>query len=694
MSYSSARARGAALLFAFAALASPSAADEDSHPHDHEHEASTSDGADQEAERFVVTATPLGHSADELAAPVTQLDRRDIVEGFGNTLGDSLARIPGIATTGFARGASRPVLRGQDAFRTEVLQDGIPSQDVSRLSPDHGIPMNPLSAHQIEVVHGPATLRYGGGATAGVVNAITNRVPRETHDGVPSINVLSAFDTNGDEGIAAAEIETGTGPLAFHFDGLYRNANDYYTGSDVRQAGTHAETIAGSLGTAYVGERGRIGAAYSHFRNDYGIPEAGEDVEIQMDTNQLRVDGELVDPLPGISEIRLRSAYTDYEHDEVADGVVGQTFDDDEVGGRIELLHDEFAGFHGALGLDARFRDFSAGGEAAEYLAPATSRTLAVYLFEERPLVDALHLETGLRVESTNVRGEPASGSRRTARFVPLSGSLGLVAHAGDEWTFGAVAAATQRAPNDNELFARGPHEATGTFELGDADLDEETAFTGELRVQADYPRVRASAAAFVTRYRDYVCACLTGNTVDETGAPVLPTDPAALDELFYDARDTLFAGGEFKLEVDVATFGAWTLIADAQIDGVRARFVGNDRGNDRDVPRITPMRWGGGLALQGDRARVRVGALHHEDQNHIAEFETDTSGYTSIDASLLMPIPIERLSGDGSAPFELDLVARATNLADVSGRNHIAFNKNEVEVPGRSIRVGIEGRF
>ncbi|MCA9510079.1 MAG: TonB-dependent receptor, partial [Myxococcales bacterium] len=679
-------------------LATPSFADADEHPHDHTHETRASDaseaeqGASPDAERLVVTASPLGHSEDELAIPVSSLDRGELVEGFGGTLGDTLQRIPGISTTGYARGASRPVIRGQDAFRTEVLEDGLPSQDVSRLSPDHGIPTSPLSARSIEVVHGPATLRYGGGATAGVVNAITNRVPRELHEPAPSVDVYSGFETNGNEGVVAAEVDTGAGPFAFHFDGLYRNADRYETGTGAAQPGSQGEAAAGSFGASWIGERGRLGAAYSHFRNDYGIPEAGEDVEIQMDANRLRVDGELFDPLPGFSELRLRSVYTDYEHDEVADGVVGQTFDDDEVGGRLELVHDELAGFTGALGLDARYRDLTAGGEAAEFLAPATSRTVALYGFEERPLLADLHAELGLRVESTRVVGEPLGGARRARDFVPLSGSIGLVQHVGDAWTFGALAAATQRAPSDVELFARGPHEATGTFEMGGADLDEETAFTGEVRAQADYERVRGEAAFFVTRYRDYVYGRLTGNTVDETGAPVLPTDPAALDELVYEARDALFYGGELSVEADVLDLGDCTLVADGRLDWVRARFRNVGGGVDRDVPRITPVRWGGGLGVRGDRARARIGFVRTEEQDDVAEGESDTQGFVLLDASVVVPVPVERLLGARAGGVEVDLVARGTNLTDEVARNHIAVNKDDVLLQGRSFRVGLHG--
>ena len=45
-----------------------------------------------------------------------------------------------------------------------------------------------------------------------------------------------------------------------------------------------------------------------------------------------------------------------------------------------------------------------------------------------------------------------------------------------------------------------------------------------------------------------------------------------------------------------------------------------------------------------------------------------------------------------GEVPVELSVVGR--NLTDVRGRNHLAFNKEEVLLPGRSIRFGLRARF
>lgn len=665
-----------ALAYACLATASglASAQSDPEHAHDHEHD------DHPVTETIVVTASPLAHTRDELASPVEVITRDKITSDFGSTLGETLARIPGIATSGFASGASRPVIRGQDAFRTEVLEDGLTTHDVSRLSPDHGIPVNPLAARAIEVVRGPSTLRYGGGAAAGVVNTITGRVPKRMPSETTG-EVLASYGHNDDEATAAAVLDGGIGDFAWHLDGVFTDANDYDSGGGDRQRGTSRRGGTGAIGGAWIGEAARVGFGYTHFTNEYGIP-GDEDVAVDMDTNRYRFEVDIDEPFAGAQQLRVRGVYSNYEHVERSDDTIAQRFDNDEFEGRVELLHEPIGGLHGALGFTARHADFKAGGEAAEFLSPAKTRTFAVYAFEETALGDSLTVEAGLRVESTQVEGTPLASTRRSENFVPLSGSLRLVADPFDDWTLGLTAAASQRAPSSSELFASGPHEATGTFEIGDADLDEETSFTGELRVSGEVGPLRLESATFITRYDDYIFGRRTGVFCDDGGCPVGGGD---LEQLVYEARDALFYGAELSLEADLAEFEVGSLIVDGQFDWVRARF---QRGADRDVPRVTPIRWGGGLSIEGEMLRGRIGFLRTETQKDIAAEETKTDGFTTIDLSL--GIALDDLLGG----HDVELQFNARNVNDVKGRNHIAFNKDEIAVRGRNLRVGLIGRF
>lgn len=652
------------------------------HAHQHTHD------EHDETETIVVTSSPLEHSREELAAPVDRIEREEMLVNLGSSLGETLSRIPGLTTTGFAGGASRPVVRGQDAFRTEVLEDGLRTQDVSQESPDHGVPVNPLAAKRTEIIRGPATVRYGGSAAAGVVNVITNRVPERLPTKRIGGDVFGGIGLVADERDLATTLDGRFGDVAWHADGSLRRANDYSIPNDSNphtQPGTRLDAFTGSLGAAWIGTEGRLGAAYIHAEDRYGIPEDAEPVEIDMSIDRFRVEGDWTPELPGIDAVRLRGVYSDYQHDEIANGVVGQTYRNEEFDGRLELVHRTIAGFSGAIGLHGRKRDFRAEGEAAEFLAPAETQMEAVFLFEEREIASNLVAELGLRAEHTRVEGRDSTDVDRDLDFAPISGSAALHSDPVDWLHLGLTGSISQRAPTQVELFARGAHEATSTFEIGDPRLDEETSYTGELRASVHGQRGRVEGAFFATRYAGYIYGEVTGRAVDATGQVVAdPLDPTALKELRYRDRDALFYGGELSGRFDLLYVGPGTIGVDGRFDVVRARFTDGDESN---LPRIVPIRWGGGIFFATAAFDARVGFLRNEAQNRTSPIDSSTASFTWLDASLAYHFePVDGL--------ELEATVVGRNLNDVRGRNHVAFNKEDILLPGRSIRFGLRLKF
>ena len=690
LSCTSRTGRAVALLAASILLSQPGvapaqteeeSADPDGHAHEHEHE------EHDVAETIVVTASPLEHSLDELASPVNRIERDEMLRNLGATLGETLSRVPGITTTGFAAGASRPVVRGQDAFRTEVLEDGLRTQDVSQESPDHGVPVNPLAARRTEIIRGPATIRYGGGASAGVVNMITNRVPDRIPTDPIAGDVFAGIGLLADERDLAGTLDGYFGDVAWHADGVMRRQHNYSIPNDSNphtQSGSQVESYTGSLGAAYVGDVGRLGFAYIRAEDRYGIPEEDEPVEIDMQIDRYRFEGDWTPTITGIREIRMRGVYSDYEHDEIANGVVGQTYRNEEFDGRLELVHEPLAGFTGAAGFHARRRDFRAEGEAAEFLAPTDTAMEAGYLFEEHELTSNLDTELGLRVEHTNVQGRDVDGIRHDLDFVPISGSAALLYDPQDWLGIGFTGSVSQRAPTQVELFARGGHEATSTYEVGDPDLDEETSYTGEVRVTATGNRGRIEGAFFTTQYQGFIFGNLTGGSVDANGNPIAASDPNALKELFYTDRDALFFGSELSGNFDIVQLAIGTVGIDGRFDVVRARFTDRD---DENLPRIVPIRFGAGVYFENDAFDARVGFLRNEAQNRTSDFDSSTASFTQVDAALAYRFePIEGIE------LEANVVGR--NLNDVRGRNHVAFNKQDILLPGRSIRFGLRAQF
>src|SRR5262245_15690083 len=185
------------------------------------------DDKPKDVQTVVITASPITEDADFLATIVDSVNRDKILRSGGANLADALADVPGVTGTTFAAGASRPVIRGFDAQRVRTLEDGVGSFDVSDVGPDHGVPIDPLSAQQVEVVRGAATLRYGSQAIGGVVNAINNRVPTALPEKPLLGEVTGSYGTNSDSRQGGAQFDARAGQFAFHADGFDRHTDDY-----------------------------------------------------------------------------------------------------------------------------------------------------------------------------------------------------------------------------------------------------------------------------------------------------------------------------------------------------------------------------------------------------------------------------------------------------------------------------------
>ncbi|MFC3307601.1 TonB-dependent receptor plug domain-containing protein, partial [Ottowia pentelensis] len=142
-------------------LLSPAAADEQEQAHQHE-----------DTEVIVINAAPLTRTELNSAQPISVLSGDELREKQAHTLGETLAKEPGINATHFARVASSPIIRGLDGPRVKITQNGLDTADVPRGRPDHAVTTETSVAQQVEILRGPATLLYGSGAIGGVVNVV------------------------------------------------------------------------------------------------------------------------------------------------------------------------------------------------------------------------------------------------------------------------------------------------------------------------------------------------------------------------------------------------------------------------------------------------------------------------------------------------------------------------------------------
>jgi iron complex outermembrane receptor protein len=655
-------------------------------------------------ETVVVTAQSDARSASELARPVVVLDGEQLRLRMEPTLGETLAQLPGVSSTYFGPGSSRPIIRGIGSDRIRVLEDGIGSMDASSTSPDHAVSFDPIGADRVEVVRGPATLLYGSSAVGGVVNTLDKRIPDITQDHTVSGVIDLAAGTVSDEKSGAGALQVGKGPFIVRGDYARRETDDLDIPGFAESAALRAEeeeeegggeeehaeafgtlpnsaieSTSGSVSAALVGQRGFMGLSARAFDTLYGVPgghaheeeeEGGEEPgPVRIDLEQRRFDmrSAYTQPFGGFRVAKLRFGVADYQHVELEGDEIGTTFNNEGWEGRLELLHKPVGALNGSFGAQVLARDFEAIGAEA-FLPPTETRAWALFAFEEIGK-GAVKGQFGLRYEH---QGVDALGESPLSRsFDGLSGSAGLVWNATEGYGVAVTVARSVKLPNAEELYANGPHIATRAFEIGDPDLDQETSFGVDLALRKNSGRFTGALTLFGNWFDKYIFDELTGE--EEDGLQVVQ----------FVQRDAQFLGAEIEAHVDLYESEPHHLDLELSGDLVRATLTDEDE----DLPRIPPTRYGVGLHYRSDKWSARLEARGALEQDRIGAFERPTDGYTFLNASLGYRFFV---GGRGI----LDLVLRGTNLTDEEGRVHSSFLKDMVPLPGRDFRLNARLAF
>lgn len=648
------------------------------------------------AAEMIVTA-PFTRSRFDLLTNVTVLDGPALTRQIRGTIGETLAALPGVSASYFGPNASRPILRGFQGERVRVLTDGIGSFDVSNTSVDHAVAINPLLAERIEVLHGPTSLLYGSSAIGGVVNVIDTRIPRSLADEPIHVEGIVGYGSAASEfnGAGSADIKL-TSNLVLHIDGSYLNAGDTRIGGFVlseplreeaiangafevaelegRIPNTSAETWTAGAGLAWIGETGTIGIAISQYDSNYGVPVRfslepdGENEAVRLDVQQTRFDARAeFDMGDGFFErLKFRYGYADYQHSELEeDGAVGTTFFNNSMEGRLELVQADRNGWKGAVGAQFLTRDFDAVGDEA-FVPRNFSSQVGVFLLQEASL-GSVKGEFAFRVEHSDVSASTLGINRS---FTPISVSGGAsVPLFSEDWRIGLDIAYAERAPSPEELLSNGPHIATQSYEIGNPDFVTESSIGGELVLRGKGDKFRFEASLFYNNFNNFIYEQETGEIIDDL--PVFQ----------YLQADAVYWGFEIQGSATVASFGDWTLDANALVDYVNAEIS-----NVGPAPRIPPLRVRGGLQLGKDDLSFMVEAEHGTEQTRVAEFETTTPDYTLVNTSVTW------------APFAarpgIYLVLAANNLLNDNARRAASFLKDYAPIPGREFRATLRFAF
>lgn len=656
---------------------------------------------------LVVTAGPTSRTLFEQTQPVSILTGGDLKLQLSPSLGETLSRLPGVNQTRFVPGASRPVIRGLDGDRIRILQNGTNVIDASASSVDHAVALEPILIDRIEVVRGPGTLLYGPNAVGGVVNVIDNRIAETA----PDASVHGAFDfrygTANGETARAGMVDFAIGPVVIHLDASRRETDDITIPGYARSARLRAieepegrevrgtlpnsftNTDSAAVGVSYVWDEGYFGVAYSGHESRYGTV-AEEEVSIDLDQRRWDIRGEVRQPFAGVKSIKVRGAISDYTHTEFEGVETGTIFENEGYDARVEIAHEKWGLVEGTLGYQSQQSTFSALGDEA-FLPSVESRSHSLFLFEEMDLTPVL-FQAGVRYDwqSAEAFDNPAFGPDRKRDFGLWSGSVGAVYTFAKSYALSFSTTYTQRAPTYQELFAGGPHVATGAFEIGNDHLGSEDTLGFDLSLRKKEGWITGALSVFYNRVTGFISLNPNGEIEDE------------LPVFLFESTDATFWGGEFSAtlhllepaeEVVAETSGKESVSGNKEVlpaangnhqlhlqltaDYVRAR----DDNSGESLPRIPPFRAGTELIYRNASIEARLGWQYVGEQNRTASYELPTDDYHMVNASLAYNVDL--------GPTNWQFYVKGTNLTNAEARVHASFLKDIAPLEGRGVLFG-----
>lgn len=688
------------------------------------------EGDDAEAPRSnaddlhnVIYVTAAGIDRLDTVAGTSVVSGIELQRESAGQIGDVLASLPGVTATGFAPGASRPVLRGFGGERVRVLTDGVGSLDASGASADHAVAVDPLIADRVEVLRGPAVLLYGSSAIGGAVNVITKRIPPRLPDEPIHVDGIAAVDTvsNLREGGLSLDAPLGGG-FAFHIDGSYRNTDDIEIpgyaaspalradllaqadeeeeeghleaaqelrdGANTRDVLPNSWTEATSVGTglAFFSGDSNIGVSFDYYDTSYGVPglpgvghvhegeddmamemaEEEEEGPVSIGLKRYRVDlrGQLDLGDGFFDHVQTRWGWSDYTHTEFEGAETGTVFNVQGVEGRVELVQSRRGNWRGSMGGQYSHVDFEAIGAEA-FVPPSITENFALFTLQELDF-DAIELEAGGRFETTSVT---EGIFNRDRSFDTFSASLGASYILFDDFRAGLNVSRAERAPSAQELFADGPHVATQQYEIGNDMLDTEGAWGMEGYLRGAIGAVQVNASVYRNWFDGFIFLSPDG------------TEEDGLDVYRFLQQDADQWGFESQISFPLLHTDRFTLLGDLRGDYTEATLANGD-----PVPRIPPLSLAGALELQTGHFDARAEVEWNDSQTRVAPLETPTDSFTHVNLSLAWH------------PFEgaenLTVLAQVDNVFDAEGRRHSSFTKEFVPLPGRNFKLSVRASF
>jgi iron complex outermembrane receptor protein len=639
----------------------------------------------------------------------------ELLNKMGSNLGDTLANELGISATGFGAGASRPVIRGLEGSRVQIVENGLAVNDVSSISADHATGNAISNTRQIEVLRGAAALMYGSSSSGGLINVVNDRIPTALAGEVTG-TFNTSYETATQAKTVNTEIDDSVGQIALHLDASASGANDYRIPGYAEQGGPNANwsispgvpqnvPYYGKLpfsfnnqnnigfGGSYIATSGYTGLSVDRLNHDYGVPTAAGGF-IQQSQNRYDLQHETRDPFDGFSTFKLSISNSQYMHNEFDNNGVPQThWTNNATELRAVLDHQQFLGWKGSIGVQSSVAKLTATDIAtgnSDIVPQTVTNSNAIFWVEQSKMGN---FQNSLGARLNNVNQNPNQLTQYAgagdiiwsgSSYVPpslVNRQFNLLSYSGgSNWEFtrgyqlGASYTVSERAPNAAELYAYGPHDATATYIIGNSNLQTETSHNTEVTLQKTLNLIQGKAAIYQNVFNNYIYGYYTGNNASGDGYENYPV-------VVSQQANATIKGVEAEVSYNWKQSGVGS-----RVFGDASRGTFNSGGN---LPLQPAPRLGTEIAHQVNQWQMGASYIHAFQQTRLASFEIGpTPSYNLLNAGISYT---EKMAGISWTSY-----LRMSNLLNQTIR--YATTPETVRLyapqPGRSLMIGLRGAF
>lgn len=692
---------------------------------------------DQNGDIYELITTAIHVQQSETALPVTVLTGDALREAARSTLGETLSGQPGISSASFGPAVGQTVIRGQQGRRVLTMSNGIPNADASGNSVDHAQTAEAILARSIEVLRGPSTLLYGGGAIGGVVNVIDNRIPSSLSD-TPSFAFEARHDTAADTSTLVGAADFSTGNLAWHFDAMQREWNDVeisgfaidprYLEDEHEEEheeeehdeeheeeeheeventlgfieNTGGKTRNATAGASWIMDNGFIGLAVTRLDNEYGLPpgahshahEHEEEHDEEHEEEEHEEEEHEEEHGEDFVFIDMERTRVDLSGEWENPASWAETFSY-----KLSYTDYKHAEIEGDGSVGTRFSNDSWQHRAMLTHTDTTERHGVLGLQHESQEFAAIGDESFIPVTESVSTGIFAVEDFHLGAFtteigarysrdeydpqdaaVPDRDFSGVSLSASGLWDFsanttlGLSLSRSQRAPSIEELYSN--------YGLVDPETCVIHFATGACEIGSTGFSEETSLNADLTLYLEYSRFSATVTAFHNRFSDYIGqiSTGEEVDEFpirEYRQDDAKFSGIEVDANIRLNELLALRLFGDT--------ITGNFD-NLGDVPRLPPTRYGMELMFERDAWSAGVTVIHADEQDEPGSAEFSTDSWTRVDLKADYRIP--------AANGELLLFIKGRNLGDEEIRLSTSYLRGFAPEAGRSIETGVRYTF